>query len=117
MRKEGTAISHAVDVCARCGDANTAPAAAPATTCPVCHADAPARIPFGSTGRVYSWTTVHRGMPGVPVPYTLAYADFDGGVRLFARVTGAVDVGTEVSVRPTDGEAGEFRLAPLGSAS
>ena len=34
---------------------------------------------LGSTGKVRSFTIVHRAVPGVPVPYVSAIVDLDGG--------------------------------------
>ncbi|TVT58885.1 OB-fold domain-containing protein [Amycolatopsis rhizosphaerae] len=103
-------MTDAVDVCSRCGTATVTGTAATDVPVPPCRAcgATPDRIAAGAAGRVYTWSTVHRGMPGVPVPYTVAYADFDGGTRLFARVSGAVCIGTTVTVVPED-EAG-FRF-------
>ncbi|WAL68254.1 OB-fold domain-containing protein [Amycolatopsis cynarae] len=101
-------MTDAVDVCSRCGTATvTGTVAAPVPPCRACGAT-PDRIAAGATGRVYTWSTVHRGMPGVPVPYTVAYADFPDGTRLFARVSGSVGIGSVVTVVPED-EAG-FRF-------
>jgi uncharacterized protein len=34
------------------------------------------------TGKVYSWTVVHRSYPGIPVPFVSAVVDLDGGLTL-----------------------------------
>jgi uncharacterized protein len=34
------------------------------------------------SGKVYSWTVVHRSYPGVPVPFVSAVVDLDGGLTL-----------------------------------
>ena len=37
------------------------------------------RKKLGSTGKVRSFTIVHRAVPGVPTPYVSAIVDLDGG--------------------------------------
>jgi uncharacterized OB-fold protein len=37
------------------------------------------RRTLGSTGKVRSFTIVHRAVPGVPTPYVSAIVDLDGG--------------------------------------
>jgi uncharacterized OB-fold protein len=37
------------------------------------------RKALGSTGKVRSFTIVHRAVPGVPTPYVSAIVDLDGG--------------------------------------
>src|SRR5476649_2325134 len=37
------------------------------------------RRALGSTGKVRSFTIVHRAVPGVPTPYVSAIVDLDGG--------------------------------------
>ena len=37
------------------------------------------RRKLGSTGKVRSFTIVHRAVPGVPTPYVSAIVDLDGG--------------------------------------
>jgi uncharacterized protein len=37
------------------------------------------RRSLGSTGKVRSFTIVHRAVPGVPTPYVSAIVDLDGG--------------------------------------
>jgi uncharacterized protein len=37
------------------------------------------RKKLGTTGKVRSFTIVHRGVPGVPTPYVSALVDLDGG--------------------------------------
>ena len=36
-------------------------------------------LALGQTGKLYNWTTVHRCLPGVPVPFVFAIVDLDGG--------------------------------------
>jgi uncharacterized protein len=42
-------------------------------------------VPLGSSGRLYSWTTVH---PGKAPAYTVAMVDFGHDMRVFGRVVG-----------------------------
>ena len=37
------------------------------------------RSDLGTTGKVRSFTIVHRAVPGVPMPYVSALVDLDGG--------------------------------------
>ena len=37
------------------------------------------RKPLGTSGKVRSFTIVHRAVPGVPTPYVSAIVDLDGG--------------------------------------
>ena len=90
-------------MCARCGAAGER-----RQYCRDCGAET-AFVAEGAAGTVYTWTTVQRGMPGVAVPYTLAYADFEDGLRLFARVNGSVAVGDSVTIT-TDGSPDVFRF-------
>jgi uncharacterized protein len=48
------------------------------------------------TGRVFSWTVVHRSYPGIPVPFVSAIVDLDGGPTL---------KGTLQNVDPADVQA------------
>ncbi len=100
-------MSAVVTVCPRCGDAWAGDHGVVCRTC----GGASRRLESGVAGRIYSWTTVFRGLPGTPVPYTLAYADFGPELRLFARVGegGSVVVGAPV-VLEADEDAG-FRFA------
>lgn len=36
-------------------------------------------ITLGKSGTLYNYTTVHRCLPGVPVPFVFAIVDLDGG--------------------------------------
>ncbi|MCZ7534622.1 MAG: OB-fold domain-containing protein [Acidimicrobiia bacterium] len=57
-----------------------------------------------STGTVRSFTIVHRGVPGVPVPYVSALVDLDGGGVVKSNLTGcdptpeAVSLGMKVKM-------------------
>jgi uncharacterized OB-fold protein len=56
--------------------------------CPYCGGTRLDEVTLAETGVVVSGTVVRVAPPGVDVPYTLAYADFAPGARLFARVRG-----------------------------
>ncbi|GAA5040538.1 putative OB-fold protein [Thermocatellispora tengchongensis] len=65
--------------------------------CPYCGDDRLGEVTLAETGEVVSSTVVRVAPPGADVPYTLAYADFAPGARLFARVRGgAAPIGTPV---------------------
>ncbi len=51
---------------------------------------------MAARGTVVSSTVVRVAPPGVEVPYTVAYADFEPGARLFARVRGDAPIGAAV---------------------
>ena len=42
---------------------------------------------LATTGKVRSFTIVHRGVPGVPVPYVSALVDLDGGGTVKANLS------------------------------
>ena len=41
-------------------------------------------VPFraAQTGKIFSWTVVHRSYPGIAVPFVSAIVDLDGGLTL-----------------------------------
>lgn len=43
---------------------------------------APAPYRASESGRLYSWSVVHRSYPGVPVPFVSAIVDLDDGLTL-----------------------------------
>ena len=45
------------------------------------------RRKLATTGKVRSFTIVHRGVPGIPVPYVSALVDLDGGGTVKANLT------------------------------
>jgi uncharacterized OB-fold protein len=102
-----------IALCPRCGDASVTGHGPVCGTC-----GGPSRaLEAGAVGRIYSWTTVVRGLPGTPVPYTLAYADFEPDLRLLARVVGDLpaEVGAPVLLE-ADEDAG-YRFAPVNGGS
>ena len=50
------------------------------TSCGKCFArDAFAELKLANTGKLYSYSIVHRSFPGIDVPYVSAIVDLDGG--------------------------------------
>lgn len=50
------------------------------TSCGKCFArDAFAELKLANTGKLYSYSIVHRSFPGIDVPYISAIVDLDGG--------------------------------------
>jgi uncharacterized OB-fold protein len=69
--------------------------------------------PACTTGRLYSWSTVHVSASR-PVPYTLGYVDLDDGLRVLAVLDGeAGELRMDGPVRLLPGR-GELTFAPLG---
>jgi uncharacterized OB-fold protein len=52
--------------------------------CSKCFArsDALETVTLPTTGSLYSWTTVYRSYPGIPVPFVSATVDLDGACSL-----------------------------------
>ena len=42
----------------------------------------PAAVELGSTGKLFTWSVVHRSFPGVAVPFVSAIVDLDCGLTL-----------------------------------
>ncbi|ROS44391.1 OB-fold domain-containing protein [Amycolatopsis thermoflava] len=84
--------------CARCEAAF--PSVESSGRCPFCGNTWLSDTTLSSTGTVVTSTVVRVAPPGTEVPYTLAYADFAPGARLFARVRGAAPIGATVRLVP-----------------
>lgn len=69
--------------CQACGEAHFYPR----VICPYCFSDRTEWVPASGTGTVYTYSTMHRG---VPAPYTIAYVTLDEGVTM---LTNLVDCG------------------------
>ena len=67
--------------CKSCGEAHYYPR----VICPHCGADGAEWVESKGTGTIYSYSTMHRG---VPVPYTIAYVTLDEGVSMMTNLTG-----------------------------
>lgn len=79
----------------------------PRESCPHCGSGAdPRTVELGTTGRIYSVTTVRQAPPDLPTPYLLAYVDLpDDGVRILSRIEGfdeAPAIGTPVALVASD---------------
>jgi len=101
--------------CAACGRAVFYPRA----VCPHCFGGPLGWFTAAGTGRIYSYTVVHRGFGDFAgqVPFTVALVDLDEGARMMTRIvgTGDVEVGMRVrmTVRPVAGaDLPCFRPAP-----
>jgi uncharacterized protein len=55
----------------------------PRALCPHCFSDRTEWIPAKGTGVIYTFSTLHRG---VPEPYTIAYATLDEGVSMMTNI-------------------------------
>jgi uncharacterized OB-fold protein len=64
----------------------------PSMACRAC-GDRAGPAPFRSaeTGRLWTWSVVHRSYPGIKVPFVSAIVDLDDGLTLKGTVIGAVD--------------------------
>lgn len=70
-----------VGKCKACGELHYYPR----RLCPHCFSDQTEWIPAKGGGSIYTYSTMHRG---VPIPYTIAYVTLDEGVTV---LTGIVD--------------------------
>lgn len=63
------------------------------------------------TGRVFSWSVVHRSYPGIPVPFVSAIVDLDDGLTLKGTLRGVDPAGvrTGLPVRLVFDDAGGAR--------
>ena len=88
--------------CKACGEAHFYPR----RLCPHCLSSDTAWLPAKGTGTIYSYSTMHRG---VPAPYTLAYVTLDEGVTMMTNIvdcdTSKLAIGQKVKVKfvPTEG--------------
>jgi len=49
-------------------------------------------------GLVYSFSIVHAGAQSWHKPFTVGYVDLENGVRLFAHLRGAIEIGAQVEL-------------------
>ncbi|MSQ59865.1 MAG: Zn-ribbon domain-containing OB-fold protein [Betaproteobacteria bacterium] len=68
-----------VGKCNDCGEAHFYPR----VLCPHCFSDKTEWVAAKGTGVIYSYSTLHRG---VPVPYTLAYVTLEEGVTMMTNL-------------------------------
>ncbi len=94
--------------CKSCGEVHYYPR----VICPHCGADGAEWIESKGSGTIYSYSTMHRG---VPVPYTIAYVTLDEGVSMMTNLTGfapgSLAIGQRVRVvfQEADGGTAEAR--------
>lgn len=48
-------------------------------------------LSLGKTGTLYNYTTVHRCLPGVPVPFVFGIVDLDGGGTVKGNIVADAD--------------------------
>lgn len=94
----------------RCADCQRA-VFPPAPRCPFCASEACTAEALSGPGTLYSFTRVHIAPPHWQTPYLVGYADFEGDVRVFAKLDPEVDwtFGAPVRLRVqalADGAAG-----------
>lgn len=93
--------------CESCGDsAFPAPA-----QCPGCLMSPLRPHALPTQGRLYSYSVVHSGPRGWPVPYTVGYVDLPGDVRVFGHVAQTdeallrPDLPVRLRLEPVSGDA------------
>ncbi len=89
--------------CKACGE----PHFYPRVSCPHCFSENTEWVPARGTGVIYSYSTLHRG---VPVPYTIAYVTLDEGVSMMTNLIDCdpsiLAIGQRVKVVFKDAEDG-----------
>lgn len=75
--------------------------------CPRCGSrESMTRVVLGTTGRLYNYTTVHRCLPGVAVPFVFGIVDLDGGGTVKGNVIAAeAELAFDMPVRLVFGTA------------
>ena len=93
-----------VGKCGSCGEYHFYPR----RLCPHCFSDQVKWQPAKGTGTIYTYSTMHRG---VPVPYTIAYVTLDEGVSMMTNIVdfapGSLKIGQKVKVKFTPTEGGQ----------
>ena len=98
--------------CKPCGEVHYYPR----VICPHCGADGAEWIESKGTGTIYSYSTMHRG---VPAPYTIANVALDEGVSMMTNLTGfapgSLKIGQRVRVvfQEADGGTADKRGAMM----
>lgn len=59
-------------------------------------------VSIGTTGHVYSFTTIHPNPKSGAAPFALGYVDMAGPVRVFGRIVGDVAIGSPCEAEPDD---------------
>ena len=79
----------------------------PRALCPHCFSDRTEWIAAKGTGTIYSYSTLHRG---VPVPYTIAYVALDEGITMMTNLVdfspGSLRIGQSVRILFRESEGG-----------
>jgi len=66
--------------------------------CASCGGRSFARVDIPPTGKVRSFTIVHRAAPGVPAPFVSAVIDLDGGGKVKANIVGVEPVPEKITL-------------------
>ena len=89
--------------CTACGELHYYPR----VICPHCGADGAEWVAAKGGGAIYSYSTMHRG---VPLPYTIAYVTLDEGVSMMTNLTGfapgSLKIGQRVRVLFQEADGG-----------
>ncbi len=88
----------------------------PVWVCPACTSFEIEQASLGSTGVLYSYSTVHVS-PSRPTPYTLGYVDLDAGPRVLSHVRWSGE-GLELDVQvvlKVDEQLSTWWFEPIGS--
>ncbi len=91
----------------------------PRVLCPHCFSDRTEWVPAKGTGVIYTYSTLHRG---VPVPYTIAYVTLDEGVSMMTNLVdcdpASLRIGARVRVvfKPAEDGTPVAMFAPDGGA-
>lgn len=93
-------LALAASRCAHCGK----PVFPAATICPFCLSTDNHPLPLRGSATLYSFTTVHTGPSTWETPYSIGYADFPNGVRVFAKLANStggwrIDAPVRLAVR------------------
>lgn len=79
----------------------------PKMDCPICNASDMDWLEVKGKGKLLTYTTVYFAPTGFEddLPYTLALAEFEGGIRIFGRLSKEIppdniEIGLELKVRP-----------------
>lgn len=71
------------------------------------------QVRLASTGRLYSFTTIHPNPKSGEPPFALGYVDLPGPVRIFGRIRGeAIQVDARCEVVPDEQFGYVFRTLP-----
>lgn len=103
-----------VGKCHECGEYHFYPR----VLCPHCFSDRTEWIPAKGSGVIYTYSTLHRG---VPVPYTIAYVTLDEGVSMMTNLVdcdpASLRIGARVRVvfKPAEDGTPVAMFTPVGA--